>query len=370
MAKALKDQFGPDVAKSLAKDLVGAWKAFPVERFLSVVLKGYEELELMDRVRHIAFGLEKSLPEDFQKAARIVKKALGPPLVETSGNGLGTFRYLPYGFWLGEKGMNHPKEALQLQLELTRRCTSEFSVRPFLSRHYRTTLAFLENQVEHSCPHVRRWVSEGTRPHLPWGKGVKEIVENPEGHLHLLEELKDDEHIYVRKSVGNHLNDLSRHHPDLLLRIAKRWSSDAPEGRTWILKQALRTLVKKGNREALGILGYGKAPKIELLEKATFPKKVKKGGDVNLSWALGSLSKKSQPLMVDLVIAYPRSGGKAFLKTFKCKQFELEGGEVMSMKKKISLKDLSTRLHEPGQHDVHLLINGRRVEMDSFVLLK
>lgn len=369
MAEALKDHYGLEVARGLSNDLVKAWPKFPAKRFLKEVSRGFGELELMDRVRHISAGLSTCLPDDFERSCRIVKKALGPPLKNTEGNGMEPFRYLPYGYWVADKGLDHPKSALKLQVELTRRCTSEFSVRPFLSTHYEQTLEFLEGLVDDPCPHVRRWVSEGTRPHLPWGKGVGRLAEKPSDHLHLLEYLRDDEHVYVRKSVANHLNDLSRKNSELLIKLAKRWSKSAPDGRRWILKHALRTLIKKGDVRALSILGYGREPKIEIDEESIRPALVKEGGVTTLSWVLRSLAKRKQPLMVDLVVEYPRAGGKIYCKTFKLKEMELGAKEEMEMQKKLSLKDLSTRKHDPGLHRVFLLINGRKFGLGEFELL-
>ena len=369
MAEALKNHFGPEVVRGLAKDLKKAWKGFPADRFLEVVLDQFSELELMDRVRHIAEGLTLTLPKDFSKARKVVFDALGPELEKTEGHGMAPFRYLPYGYWVAKVGLGFPKESLELQLELTKRCTSEFSVRFFLEEHYTLTLEYLEGLVSHSSPHVRRWVSEGTRPHLPWGKGVPILAKNPEGHLHLLEALRDDPHIYVRKSVANHLNDLSRHHPKLLLKICQAWGKKSGKERAWILNQALRSLVKKGNIQALKILGYGQEPKVDLEALQVSPCKVNKGEKVNAEWELISREKQTQSLMVDLVVHYCRPGGKTFEKTFKLSTLELLGGKRHKMKKKISLVDLSTRVHHPGRHNLELLVNGRRFFLGFFDLV-
>ncbi len=72
MAPPLKDQFGPDVVERLAGTL-------PVDRaaFIADCLDGFEELELMDRARHVADVMHTHLDPDPVVAVRQVHAAIG-----------------------------------------------------------------------------------------------------------------------------------------------------------------------------------------------------------------------------------------------------------------------------------------------------
>jgi 3-methyladenine DNA glycosylase AlkC len=94
---------------------------------------------------------------------------------------------------------------------------------------------------------VRRLVSEGTRPRLPWAPRLRAFMRDPRPVLELLEWLKDDPSLYVRRSVANNLNDIGKDHPDLLFATAERWMKDANENRHWIIRHALRSAVKRGD---------------------------------------------------------------------------------------------------------------------------
>ena len=257
MGEPLKDSFGPDVPARIGAMLAGVDPGFPVAPFVRDALDGYEALELTPRARLIAAALARHLPASFEAAADLVERSLGPVAEVDAGAGMSPFVHLPFSFWVAGAGLDHPERALALQHALTQRFTAEFSIRPYLERHPALTLATLRRWASDPSAHVRRLVSEGTRPRLPWAPRLRAFMRDPAPVLELLEMLRDDPEPYVRRSVANNLNDIGKDHPRVLLDVARRWIAGAPPERRRLVRHALRTMTRAGDPEALAILGVG-----------------------------------------------------------------------------------------------------------------
>ena len=264
----LKDYFSRALVADLADSFATAHPAFPKAAFVRDATRGLEDLELMDRARHIMEAMRAHLPPKYADALRIVLRSLGS---ETS-----TFKYWPHTMFVGAYGTAKADftRSMEAQRILTERWSCEFSSRPFLEKYPDETLAVLREWLRDPNHHVRRLVSEGTRPLLPWATRVSWLQREPKRLLPLLEALKDDESDYVRRSVANHLNDVAKAHPDLVCDVAERWLS--PKRRP-LVRHALRTLVKKGHPRALAILGFGGKPRVEVTAKI-LPARVAVGG--------------------------------------------------------------------------------------------
>ena len=258
MAEPLKNFFGPDVPARIGELIEGVYPGFDREGFLSAALEGFEELELTERVRHISAALAGALPGDREKAIEILMASLGSQGQEAALTGMASFLYLPLVYFVAEQGLGCFETSMRAQKELTKRFTAEFSIRSFLDHHPEKTLERLRIWAGDPDAHVRRLVSEGTRPRLPWAPRLKRFQDDPRPVLELLELLKDDPEEYVRRSVANNLNDISKDHPGLAVEVARRWWDGASEDRRRLVRHGLRTLVKGGNPDALIILGYGR----------------------------------------------------------------------------------------------------------------
>jgi 3-methyladenine DNA glycosylase AlkC len=172
---------------------------------------------------------------------------------------MAVFFYLPHTTFVADYGLDpahnggrDPFEASMKALhELTRRFTAEFAIRPFLIAQEARTLASLMKWTRDPDPHVRRLCSEGSRPRLPWGLRLQSFVRDPRPTLPILEALKDDPELYVRRSVANHLGDIAKDHPDLVLDLCARWLKGASSERKWLIRHALRYPAKKGSKAAL-----------------------------------------------------------------------------------------------------------------------
>jgi len=368
MAEPLKNQFGRDVPKRIAAQIAAVHPAFDRGGFERAVTRGYDALELMPRGRHIAQTLRRFLPESYPQALEILLASIGSRSAPAEGGAMASFFYLPHTQFVADFGLDHFEESMRAQYELTQRFTAEFCIRPFLERHRDATLTRLHQWANDSSPHVRRLVSEGTRPRLPWAPRLREFQRNPAPVLALLELLKDDPELYVRRSVANNLNDIGKDHPALLTETAKRWLADASAEREWVVRHALRSAVKRGDAAALSVLGYGAKPAVAMGAVEITPARAVIGESVRISFELINSGRRRQQLLVDFRIHFVKASGDSSPKVFKLKQVELAPGESVQLSKKVSLAELTTRRHYPGEHRVDVLINGVVEPLGSFEL--
>ena len=368
MAEPLKNKYGPEVPRRIGTMLASAWPMFPTRAYLADALAGYESLELMPRARQIASALQRHLPQDYPRAIAILLDSLRPRTPHTSDLGLGSFLYLPHVFFVAEQGLGHFEESMRAQYELTRRFTAEFSIRAYLVHHREATLARLAQWSQDPDVHVRRLVSEGTRPRLPWAARLREFQRDPTPVLALLERLKDDPELYVRRSVANNLNDIGKDHPQRLVAVARRWMRGATPQRRWIVGHALRSAIKRGDPGALAVMGFGVGTPVTLRAVAIAPARPRLGGAVTIGFELHNPGRQLRRVLADLRVHFVKAGGGTGAKVFKLKAVSLEPGATVALRKKISLAALTTRRHYAGRHRVEALLNGETRVLGSFEL--
>ncbi len=359
MAEPLKNYFDERVPQTIAAQISAVWPEFASEAFMRDSLSDYEALGLMDRGRQIARSLRTHLPTAYREALTILLRSVGGRPQRTDGDGgMASFLYLPHLQFVELHGIDDFEASMQALHFLTQRFTGEYALRPFLDRYEQEALAVLREWAHDPDPHVRRLVSEGTRPRLPWAGRLRRFQEDPTPVLELLELLRDDPDSTVRRSVANNLNDIGKDHPERLLVVARKWVDGAGEERLALLRHALRTLVKAGNSEALKILGFTRAKGVELVDRRLEPAAVRRGEAVEIAFDLRNAAPTAQHLLVDLRVHYRKANGSTSPKVFKLRSVELPSGEVVSFRKRLSLADLTTRRHHAGVHRVEALING------------
>ncbi len=368
MAGELKKLFGGEAISWLANSLHVAHPSFDAASFEAACCDGLEEMELKQRANHIARCMAQHLPQDFPKAAKIVAASLGPEVSPTGENGLSVLRYMAHDSFIEQFGLKHPVAAFLLQAEVTKRATCEFSIRAFLICYPEQTYAQMLQWARSDNAHHRRLASEGSRPRLPWAQHLRKFQDDPAPVIALLEMLKDDSELYVRRSVANSINDISKDWPDVAVELCQRWLIDADENRKWIVKHALRDLVKKGHAGALSLSGASAEPKIKVEGLVISPKKLKIGDKFSFSFTLVSTSKTSQSLLVDYVIDYRKANGKMAQKVFKLTRLHLAPAARVVLKASTSFKDMTTRKHHPGTHGLSLQVNGKRIDLAQFEL--
>ena len=364
----MKDQlFNADKVAGLACRFA---PPFDAKAFEADVMARLPELELKARIDWIAECCVAHLPDDFPAAVAAIRAALPPPLDPTlSDDDFGDFIYAPLGEFAVKAGLEtHPDLALDLLEDLTQRFSMEWALRPFLNRWPERTWAKLEAWVVHDSYHVRRLVSEGTRPKLPWGMGI-DLASG--AALPLLEKLAADRTRFVTRSVCNHLNDISKTKPDLVLDTLDLWRDgigQTPAEMGWMTRHALRGLVKAGAPRALALLGYD--PEAEMrAELSLSPAKVAMGEALEITCAI--TTKKALPVLVDYILHFHRPGRADGRKVFKLKQGKTAPGVALKMGKRHPLKGNATtfRLY-PGPHRIELQVNGRVRAEAAFELLE
>lgn len=365
----MKAGLGEQAILRIAHSIKACDASFKVSRFRSMCLDGLEELELKQRVDHIIVSLGKHLPQDFVKTSKILLKLpkhwdFGDPKDSMSG-----FAAWPVIDFVAAKGLEHPELGLKCLENLTALFSAEFAIRPFILAHPELCHSTFLEWCGHGDHHVRRLVSEGTRPRLPWGKQLKPFIEDPKTNIVLLEALRLDESPYVRKSVANHLNDIGKDHPELLLEICKVWKNEDGGKSDKLIKHALRSLVKAGHPDSFPLLGFTKKPKLVLKHFKLSHSSLKLGERMGLELELEAM-KPSEKFVLDYAIHFVKANGKTSPKVFKWKDVEVshELPHVLNLNKQHHIKAITTRAYYPGEHHIAIHINGVEWARESFEL--
>lgn len=374
MAEPFKLLLDERVVRALGHHLQRAWAKFPRARFEAQALAGLDALELKARALHIAAALSQALPKSFDAAAGVMEAALAPvedpssdALPRGGDAGLAGWAVWPLTVVVMQHGLGHPERALQSLHAMTQRFTAEWALRPFLLAHPALAFATLQRWTADPSVHVRRLASEGSRPRLPWGERLRPLVEDPSPTAPLLEALMDDPSAYVRRSVANHLNDIGKDHPALLVAWLARRLPGAPAPRRALLRHACRSLIKQGHPEVLAAWGLGKPLKGEAaLQLSTAALAL--GESLQLDVLLRSRAKQAQVLEVDYLIHHAKADGRASPKVFKGWKLTLAPGEERRLRKLHAVKPITTRRYHAGWHAVELQVNGRVVAKAGFEL--
>jgi 3-methyladenine DNA glycosylase AlkC len=372
MAEPLKVFFSPALVRRLASDIARVEPTFPARAFARQATSGLEQLELLDRGKHIARALHAHLPSDYPQALDVLLRSIGPEHAsdELVGGGMAPFYYLPHTLFVAEHGLEDFDLSLRAQYELTKRFTAESSIRAYIAKDPERTFAQLAVWAKDANPHVRRLASEGTRLRLPWASRVAWLDANPRRVLDLLDLLKADPATVVRRSVANNLNDLSRDHAQLVIETCSAWlaTSAVPAETQALVRHALRSLVKKGHRGALGVLGANTRPKIVVNAARFSSKRVRVGDQLQFSFTLQSTASRAQDLIVDYAVHFVKANGTSRPKVFKLKRVMLAARGSVELAGRVSFASMTTRQHYPGRHRIEVLANGQAFHLGELEL--
>lgn len=364
--KAFKEWFDEAAAQALATQVAGAMPGFDQEQFVRLASRDLQALEFAGRVKQFSDALATTLPESIPKALAVLSESLPEPLPDCESVTDGWLQW-PVGQFIADYGLEHFEASMAAMIELTQRFSSEYAVRPYVKHHPEATFERLLALTDHPSPHVRRWCSEGVRPRLPWGVKLRDLVADPSPIWPILEALKDDDELYVRRSVANNLNDIAKDHAALVVQRCQAWSKDSNERRDWAIKHGLRSLIKAGDSAALAVIGFG--PPQKLTAKLSIrPKTIAVGDVVEFSAQLETSSARAQQLVVDYVVDYVRKGGKTSGKVFKWTTLELPAHGRMTLDKRHAMKATRVRALYPDVHRVTLQVNGEKVAEAQFRL--
>jgi 3-methyladenine DNA glycosylase AlkC len=356
-----KNLINAKLIQAAAARLAAAWPAFDGKRFVRDASTGLDALEMKARAMQICTALENTLPADFTAAAAVLQ-----PVLQGDGALEGWILW-PVGEYIARRGQAHPDVALQLLHALTQRFTAEFAIRPFIVQQPAHVFATLARWVDDPSEHVRRLVSEGSRPRLPWGLRLQGLVEDPTPALPLLLALQDDDSEYVRRSVANHLNDIAKDHPGLVADWLEAHLPAAGKERRALLRHASRTLIKQGDKRVLHAWGLGR----KLRGGATLtvkPAKVLLGDSVTLTLVVTSTSPQPQKLAIDYAVHHIKADGGTSPKVFKGWALDLPPKTSVTLTKRHSMKPITTRRYHAGHHAVDVQVNGELVASAGFML--
>jgi len=362
--------FNPGRVAGLAARLAAADPAFPAPRFTDEAVAPFPGLGLKQRIAHIAATLDRHLPADFDAAAALVLRALPPPLDPGRGDGdFGDFIFAPLGEWAAARADDGTlPRVLDLIGALTQRFSMEFAIRPLIARWPERTLARLHDWAGHPHYHVRRLVSEGTRPRLPWAPrtGLP-----PAATLPLLDRLHADPARYVTRSVANHLNDIARADPALAVAAVGCWRAagrQTPAELDWIARHALRTLVARADPGALAALGLDAAPALRVTRLDLAATAVPIGG--SLAFSLGLAADRPVRTRLDYTIRFARPGGREATRVYRLATLDLAAGQTATLGKRRRLPaDATTLRLYPGRHVLAIRASGVVLATAGFDLL-
>jgi 3-methyladenine DNA glycosylase AlkC len=356
-ASELRAMYNRTAVEALGAMVASAHSAFPVARFVEEVMADLPPLSLMERAQRIAAGFKAHLPDDYPAALAILLKSL--PAVPAEE---GSFRFLPFLNFVSRNGLGHPELSLDAIAIMTRHFTAEFDIRPFIVAHPDLTWPRLHLWSKDPDWRVRRLATEGIRPRLPWGMRLKDLVKDPAPVRPIIDLLHNDPHDSVRRSAANSLNDIAKDHPDLAVEIARGWTTK------WEVRHALRTLVKKGHPGALSLLGFGGGDALNLSAFTLAPPVVIYGQGLEFAFTLTSRESQAVELSIDYAIHHRKANGQLAPKVFKLAQRRLAPGESLSLSKRHAIRPITTRVYYPGEHRVEILVNGRSLGFQDFIL--
>ncbi|GBF38463.1 DNA alkylation repair protein [Leptospira johnsonii] len=356
MAEALKNFYNDKALLELGTEFstVLSHKR-PEDWVQEIKRKDWKKLELKQRINRIAEVLSNSLPKPFPKAVSPLLKI--SKVLEKKFSGTQRFYIIFLGETVEISGIDYPEESLYCMEKITQIISCEFSIREFLIRYPDIAWKKMLEWSKHSHPGTRRLASEGSRPRLPWGKGIPGLKKDPERTLSILENLKNDPDEVVRRSVANHLNDISKDHPDLVISIAKKWMGKS-ENTDLLLKHALRGLLKQGNSDTLSIFGFAKSTSVKISKLDLQPKIVEIGKHLVYRFELRSEAKEPTLYRLESKIHYLKPSGKFSTKVFQIEEREFSPKETKVYERKQSFQQMTTRIHSAGIHKLEIIVNG------------
>lgn len=367
-----KNVFSPALVTCVAGHLQRHVKGFEAPAFTAAIVPRLETLELKARAQLIADQVHAALPADPAQRAKVLLALLHPDdghqVNRQSGDeGVCGWGILPLTMVVGQHGVADFDRSMRLLKEMTKRFTSEFAIRHFLLADQARAIATLADWVDDPSPHVRRLVSEGARPRLPWAARLPGLIRDPSPLLPLLKRLRDDPEPYVRRSVANHLNDIAKDHPQLITALAADWCRGANANRDALLRHACRGLIKQGDAAALAVFGRH-PPRVEAGPLALSTHAVRMGEAMELRMRLRSTSSDTQQLTVDYVLHLRKANGRLSPKVFKGALLNLAPGEEQEFRRTHRFREVTTRRHYMGENAVSLRINGQDTAPVAFSL--
>jgi 3-methyladenine DNA glycosylase AlkC len=355
MPEPLKNAFNQSLISSLTAAITKAYADFDGDSFQAVILDDqWENRELKDRMGHISQTLGSFLPSDYPQALEIIK----PVAVNFC-----RFEYMFFPGFVELFGLDDFDASVEALAFLTEFSSSEFAVRPFIKRYPVQMMAQMSLWAESDNYHIRRLASEGCRPRLPWAMALPAFKQDPQPVLEVIKKLKTDDSAYVRRSVANNLNDISKDNPKLLIKLASQWHGQHKHT-DWIIKHACRSLLKQGESTVLQLFGFTAPDNVSVIDFKCQPQ-VDMGETLQYSFVLASSEGCLGKLRLEYAIDFMKNNGKQARKVFKIGESDYQS-EQKVIKKHYSFRPISTRKYYLGIHGLAIIVNGRELHRGEF----
>lgn len=359
MPEPLKNLYTPAYVQTLAVALHNVNPAFAPDRFVACVFDSeWENRELKQRMRHITVCLRAELPGSYRDALAALRS------IAEKFTG---FLALIFPDFVEMYGQDDPDASLAALEYFTQLSSAEFAIRPFIKREPERVMQQMLHWARHDNHHVRRLASEGCRPRLPWAMALPEFKKDPSPILPILDQLKNDASEYVRRSVANNLNDIVKDHPALVLDIARRWLGQSAETDR-LVRHACRTLLKRGNAEALALFGFQDKVDVLVANLVLSPGELAIGDQVTMEFDVTANHSEPLQLRIEYGVDFIKSNGSLSRKIFRVTESIFTSGKTVRIRRTHSFRDLSTRKHYAGRHGIVILINGRQKAEATLVL--
>lgn len=358
MAEQLKFLYNEDIINKLSDEILIHYKDFNKNGFKNKVFnKEWKDKELKERMRHITVTLRDFLPKDYVVALNILK--------DTSNVIKDGFAPMFFPDFVEVYGLDYYEESIKALEHFTKTSSSEFAIRPFIIKYENKVMKQMTEWADSDNYHVRRLATEGCRPRLPWAIGLPAFKTDPTLVIEILNKLKDDPEEYVRRSVANNLNDISKDHPDVIVDLSKEWLNK-DKNRRWLVKHANRGLLKKGDVKTLSLFGF-KAPDNIGIKGFSLTREVLLMEDLNFEFDLNTTKENLGKLRVEFAIYFMKKSGKNAKKVFSISESVISGNSK-KIQKKFSFKNITTRKYYTGIHYLSIIINGVELEKKIFIL--
>jgi 3-methyladenine DNA glycosylase AlkC len=365
MPEPLKNIFNPIFFEHFTETIKQRLPDFNDQHFIYRIFDiHWEKRELKQRIRHIATTLKDYLPGHYRDQVKIITGLID----DLKNNGTkGGFEYIFFPDFIEQFGQDDLNTSLEAMEQITQFISCEFAIRPFLIKYPDEVMDQMMKWSKHPHPHVRRFSSEGCRPRLPWAMAIPQLKKDPSPVLRILNNLRNDTSLFVRKSVANHLNDIAKDHPSVVIEIANQWKGESKET-DWIIRHGCRTLLKKADAKIYSLYDLDPVSNCKIINFKLSKKRISQDERLQFSFDLESAKKQTAKLRIEYAIYYLKSNGKQNKKIFQLSENNFNKNQSYSFTRHQSFQDLTTRKHYPGKHKIAIVVNGRELAAKEFWL--
>ncbi|WP_420322651.1 DNA alkylation repair protein [Flagellimonas sp.] len=368
MAELFKNIYNPIFFNRFTECVEKVYPEFDTNSFLKEIYDNeWDNKELKQRMRHITVVLKNHLKDDFKTNVDILLKLI--PVLKQNDFRSDNLEFIFLPDFVEIYGIDDRATSVEAFEEITKFVSCEFAVRPFIIKYPKKMMQQMIHWSQHKHAMVRRLASEGCRPRLPWAMALPDLKKDPGAILPILERLKSDVSESVRRSVANNLNDISKDNPEIVIHLAKKWKGKSKEV-DWVVKHACRTLLKQGIPQVMQLFGFGKVNNINIEKFEVLTPVVTIGGDMNFSFQLNNVNRKSTKIRLEYGLYYQKANGTLSKKVFKISEKEYTSDSSTEIYRKQPFKVITTRKLHVGLHQVSLIVNGVELDKKDFQLVR